>query len=191
MAANPASSPLSGRSALDGQRVALAQFERHLDEKPALQWWHGVVVQKAVPNRAHGLLQTELAALLRAYAMATGGAAWTEAHVWFEGEGYLVPDVAYWDPGKPQGDDRRSLPPTLAIEIRSPDEPMQSQREKCRRMRHHGVDACWLIDPVARVAERFDAAADGEPLPAGGTLSSAALPGFELSLAALWAVLPA
>ncbi len=190
MTAHPTSPPAPERSPLDGRAMSLAEFEQLPEEKPYLQWWDGVVVQKAVPRRPHRILQREIDFALTAYLRAHGGDSGPEGHVWYE-RGYLVPDVAYWLPSKPQGDDRRSLPPTLAVEIRSPDETMASQREKCRRMREHGTDVCWLIDPAARTAEVFEGNADAEPVAAGGSLTSPLLPGFELPLATLWAALDA
>ena len=97
--------------------------------------------------------------------------------------------MAYWAPGKPQGDGYRMLPPTLAVEVRSPDETMAEQRAKCRFYRHHGVEVAWLIDPEARTVEVFDADRDGETLSADAALESSYLPGFSLPLEKLFAVL--
>ncbi|MFN8507973.1 MAG: Uma2 family endonuclease [Dehalococcoidia bacterium] len=191
MVAWPASpaNPEPARSSYDGRRMTLSEFEALPEEKPYLQWWDGVVVQKAVPKRAHGRIQRLLLTLLDAYAREHGAEAWAEAHVWFEGHGYLVPDIAYWAPGKPEGDDERSLPPTLAVEIRSPSERQAGQREKCRQMHANGVDVCWLVDPASRTVELFEGAIEAEPLPADGALTSPLLPGLRIPLADIWAVL--
>ena len=96
----------------------------------------------------------------------------------------------YWAPGKPRGDsDAAELPPSLAVEVRWPGESMNSQRDRCRFYREHGVDVCWLIDPRSRVAERFEGDFDAEPVPADGALTSAHLPGFALPLSELFAAL--
>jgi Uma2 family endonuclease len=166
--------------------MTLAEYEALPEEKPYLQYWDGVVVQKAVPKRKHGRLQYRILRRVVPHAQAAGGDAWPEAHIWFAGHGYLVPDVVYYAPGKAQGDDERSLPPTLAVEIRSPDETMTEQRAKCRLMRENGVDVCWLIDPARRVAETFEGVLDGEPV---NVLESVFLPGFTLSLDELFAEL--
>jgi Uma2 family endonuclease len=172
-----------------GQRMSLADYEALPEEKPYLEYWDGTVLQKAVPNMRHARLQLALGAALFDHARSRGGVAGSEVHVWFEGRGYLLPDVAYWAPGKPQGDDRRSLPPTLAIEIRSPDQPLAEQREKCRLMRANGVDVCWLVDPETRSVEVFEGERDGEAVEADRTLGSASLPGFTLPLRDLFAIL--
>ena len=143
------------------------------------------MLQKAVPRLRHGTLQALIGSQLLAISREICGFAASEVHVWFEGRGYLVPDVAYWAAGKPQGTEGRSLPPTLAIEIRSPDQSLNEQHEKCRHMRANGVDVCWLIDPVRRTAEVFDDASDGRP--ESEHLESDLLPGLAIDLADLFA----
>ena len=77
-------------------------------------------------------------------------------------------------------------PPTLAVEIRSPDESMVSQREKCHYYVTHGVDVAVLVDPQNAAAEVFER---GRHLvfeePAVVTLDS--LPGLEFRLGELFA----
>lgn len=98
-----------------------------------------------------------------------------------------MPVAACRAPGKPQGDDRRALPPTLAIEVRSPDETMDEQRAKCRLMRAGGVDVCWLFDPATRTVEAFEGDADGLPHDPATPPTSAHLPGFALDVSTPWA----
>jgi Uma2 family endonuclease len=172
-----------------GKRMSLEEYEALPEEKPYLEYWDGVVIQKPVPRRRHWRLEGLVTAWLVRYAMETGGNAGPEAHVWFDGRGYRVPDVAYWSPTKDEGDDQRSLPPTLIVEIRSPDQSLTALREKCRQMRANGVDVCWLIEPYARRAEVFDSEADGAAFDANAVLTSDLLPGFELSLPELFAIL--
>lgn len=155
--------------------MSLAAFEALPEARPGLEYWDGLVVQKAVGKRRHGRLQRRLAALFDAYQAEHGGDSVTEGRVFFAGHGHLLPDLAYWAPGKPQGNDEVLLPPTLAIEIRSPDDSMAERRRKCRDMRRFGVDACWLLDPETRQAERFEGEAAAAPF-AGGMLQSASCP---------------
>lgn len=168
--------------------MSFEEFERLPEEKPHLEYFGGRVVQKPMPKRPHGKGQAFFVIRLNAYARAAGGAAWAEAAVTFEfndGRGTRVPDVAYWGPSKPQGDDERSLPPTLAIEIRSADQALSVLFAKCRMMCAHGVDVCWLFDPAARRAFVFEAGVDGDEF-RGATPTSAFLPGFQFELAELW-----
>ena len=183
--------PLSTRSKYDGCRMTLAQYLALPDEKPALQYIHGRVVQKAVGKQRQGRSEAFFTVALYAYARDLGGDAVTEPHIWFDipgDPGFLVPDVAYWAPHKPQGDDDRMLPPTIAVEIRSPDEAMASQRRKCRLMLAHGVDECWLINPERRSVETLSGR-DGELKIVSNALESDLLPGFAFNLADLWAAL--
>ena len=190
MAARPSSThtDAAARSPYHGQRMTLAAFEALPEQRPYLQWWDGVVVQKAAPRIPHGIVQLYLAAVLDQYARAMSAHAATEVHIWFEGHGYLVPDLVFWAPGTPLAEGERALSPSLAIEIRSPGETAASQREKCRRMRANGVAVCWLIAPAARTAERFDATRDGDP--AGTRLEAPGFPGLVVDLEPLWARLP-
>ncbi|MBI2764497.1 MAG: Uma2 family endonuclease [Chloroflexi bacterium] len=189
----PASmAPPPGRSRYDGKRMPLAEYLALPEEKPALEYWNGRVVQKAVPHLNHGTAQGYIVELLGPYSRANGGRVATEVHIWFATAripGFLVPDVIYYAPGRQRLEGDRALPPTLAVEVRSKDETMAAQRQKCRDMRENGVDVCWLIDPETRTAEVFDGNADAAPVPAGGKLESPHLPGFSLPLDELFSVL--
>jgi Uma2 family endonuclease len=170
--------------------MSLDEYLALPEEKPYLEWWDGVVLQKAVANRAHSRLAVGLIALLLDFERSVGGEVGTEMHTWFEGRGYRLPDVSYWAPGRPIETERGyGLPPTLAIEIRSPGNTLGELREKCRQMRANGVDVCWLVLPDERAIEVFDAANDGSRLTGHATVTPPQLPGFELSLPALFAVL--
>lgn len=183
---------IEGRSRWDGVAMTLKQYLALPEEKPYLEYIHGRVVQKAVPSWDHAELQPFVASLLLTFARTVGARVATELHTWFEfpdGPAYLLPDISYYAPGKPRGTKERALPPTLAVEIRSPDDAIGALRDKCRLMRAHGVDACWLIDPERRTAEVFEGVADGALQPADGTLASEFLPGLRLPLAELWAAI--
>jgi Uma2 family endonuclease len=65
---------------------------------------------------------------------------------------------------------------------------VKALREKCRAFRRNGVTVCWLFDPEKRTLEIFESGADGVHFE-GDTLTSSALPGFELNLPVLWATL--
>ena len=169
--------------------MTLEEYLALPEEKPYLEYWDGVVIQKGVVGREHWELAGFLMIELGLYARQAGGKCGPEAHTWYEGHGYLLPDVAYWAPMKPIAHGENALPPTLAIEVRSPGQSLESQRTKCRRMRENGVDVCWLIDPASRTAFRFEGEADGESLAADAALESVHLPGFSLSLAKLFAAL--
>jgi len=159
------------------------------EEKPYLEYIDGMVVQKPMPNKPHSMLALEIGALIRNWTRENGGRAGVEART-KAGElpNYRLPDVSFWKPGYEGGDDD---PPTLAIEIRSPDQALTELRTKCRFFRNNGVEACWIIDPKSRSAEVFEGERDGEHVASDGALTAACLPGFELNLAELFTVLDA
>ena len=163
------------------------QFLALPDEKPYLEYVDGVVVQKPMANLAHGRLTIRLGVLLTAWIGDGSGVVGSEVRSRLgELPNFRLPDLSYWAPGRIAEDD--SLP-TLAVEVLSPSQTMGELREKCRFFRRNGVDVCWLIDPVTRAVEIFEGDRDAEPIPAEGVLSSAYLPGFELPLATLFAIL--
>jgi Uma2 family endonuclease len=170
-----------------GRRMTEAQFLALPEVKPYLEYVDGVVLQKPMPKTVHGRLQAELARLLGNYASAVGaGSVATEARTALgPAEGYRVPDLSYWLPGRPSGDD--SIP-SITIEIRSPGQALSDLRDKCRGYRESGVDACWLVDPDSRTIEVFEGES-GVPLGESAALTSRLLPDFELPLKQLFAVL--
>jgi Uma2 family endonuclease len=186
MAQSPTAST-SERSRYHGQAMSVAQYLALPEEKPYLEYVDGVVTQKAMPTRKHSILTRLLNYYLTLYIDSHGGNGGPELRTKLAIGRFRLPDTAYWAPDKPFEDGRNALPPTLAIEIRSPGEPMADQRAKCRMYREHGVDVCWLFDPEARTVERFEDDADGETMP--DVLESPYLPGFSLGLAQLWAAL--
>lgn len=171
--------------------MTVAQYLSLPETKPYLEYRDGEVCPKPAAGSEHGLIAGLVTAALHALWLRQRGLFGPEALVHFHGpatDQYLLPDVAYWRPDKPHGDEDDVLPPTLAVEVRSAGQPLEELVARCRFYRAHGVDLCWLIDPETRVALVFDGEDDGH-VPAGDVLESALLPGLTLSLAELWAAL--
>lgn len=159
------------------------------EEKPYLEYVRGQVVQKMTPKRRHVSLAAKLLFQFALYERRVGGFSGPEPTIAFIDPAdlrYLVPDAAYWAPDKPIGGEIMS-PPTVAVEVRSEGQSLSSLREKCDYYRAHGVDAAWLVDPERRVIEVWDEGRAGVPLSPGDELASAALPGFTLDVATLFA----
>lgn len=175
------------------QRMTVEQYLALPEgEKPYREYVDGEVLTKAMPNEDHILLVDELAYAIHAYRRVQGGISGPEPRVRFDterGPAYRLPDYAYWSPNKKRGDGGQLLPPTLAVEVRSPDEEMEAQREKCRWFRRYGVEVCWLIDPTSRTVQVFEANREPAVLRDDSVLTSSHLPGFELPLAALFRAL--
>jgi len=157
------------------------------EEKPYLEYVDGVVLQKPMPDEFHGRLIWFPDYLLYAYALRAGGDGGPERRTRLAGQaGYRLPDTAYWAPGRPSG---RDSIPSVVFEVRSEGQSMAELREKCRAFRRNGVECCWLIDPYARTVEVFDETRDAERLRADAPIETAAMPGFSVSQAELWAAL--
>jgi Uma2 family endonuclease len=191
MAIHPPKAKLPRRpsylSKYHGLRMTEEQYLALPEEKPYLEYVDGVALQKPMPNSQHGDLVGRITYFLGGYAELHGGKYRPEARVALGlAPNYRLPDTAYWAPGRLSGDD--SLP-TLAVEVRSPDQTLDELRTKCRFYRANGVDVCWLVDPASRTVEVFEGARDADRLPAEGTLESPLLPGFSVPLAKLFAVL--
>jgi len=175
-----------------GLRMTVEQYLALPEEKPYREYVCGEVVPKAMPNLEHGELVQAIAEAMIPVRKTLGGRGGPEVRIRFDterGPEYRLPDYAYWRTGRPIQEGRDQLPPTLAVEVRSPEEPMADQREKCRYYRRYGVDVCWLVDPESRTVEVFEGDRDGERLTVDDVLESAALPGFRLKLHDLFAVL--
>lgn len=157
------------------------------EAKPYLEYVDGLVLQKPMPDRFHAQLVMFLDYLIYGYILVHGGRGGPERRLRLpDGSGYRLADTAYWGPDR---DMSEATMPTLAVEVRSEEQTMAEVRRKCRAFRANGVGACWLIDPYARTVEIFDADRDGPRLGIDETLETAAMPGFTVAQADLWAVL--
>ncbi len=166
--------------------MGMQQYLALPEEKPYLEYIAGVVEQKPMVNASHRRLVRKLDALFDRYIDRHGGDAGPEGRVALVSSGnYQLPDTAYWAPRQPSGDD--SLP-TIAVEVRSPGQSLQSLREKCAAYLRDGVRECWLIDPEARTVERLTEAIQ-QRLESAETLATEHMPGFEVSLPSFFALL--
>lgn len=166
--------------------MAPEQYLALPEEKPYLEYVDGIVVQKPMPNEDHSELALQLAYHLGQWLKASRlGRAGIEARAKLgDLPNYRLPDLSYWKAGIPRGEE---APPTLAIEIRSPSQTLAELRRKCEFLRSSGVETCWLIDPISKSAEVYEGPQTTPRLV--DTLTAEALPGFELSLVDLFAVL--
>lgn len=170
--------------------LTIDEFLRLPETKPASEFIDGEAMQKPMTKRDHWRIARTVTAALDASVRTHGGDAGPEPTIPFRAVGaVLVPDVAFWAPGRAPGTRDEALPPTLAVEIRSPGQSLESLRGKCRFYVANGVDVAWLIDPDGRTAEVFDASSGHAQLSPDGVLASRYVPGFELKLADLFAEL--
>lgn len=174
------------------QRVSPEEYLALPEEKPYLEYVNGEVVPKVAPDIRHLVLADEIQFRLHLYRREAGGLSGPEGRVEFDLPGetrFLLPDVAYWAPDRPVEGSRAMLPPTLAVEIRSPGQPMAQMRERARFFLANGVDACWVVDAESRTVEVFDRGDAERTLMVGDVLESPNLPGFSLSIAEIFVAL--
>ncbi len=169
------------------QTLSLEEFLELPEEKPALEYIDGRIVQKVSPQWQHAMLQFGLAELINRFGR------WRKVAMAFPelrariGRQALVPDISVhrWDrlPFNAAGrlENGPEEPPAIAIEIASPGQSISVLVEKCLIYLEHGVEIVLLLDPQDGLALLFrpgqtlalrdDAAVD----------LTAVLPGFELT----------
>lgn len=175
------------QSRYHGVRMTPEQYLALPEEKPYLEYVDGMVLQKPMPTFDHGALVIRLGYFLTLWVMEHRGGVGADVRTKLgELPNYRLPDVSFF---APESDTSRDALPTLAVEVRSPDQTMAELRRKCRFFRENGTAACWLIDPQSRTAEIFEGERDGERLNSNGALETSSMPGFSLPLGELFAVL--
>jgi Uma2 family endonuclease len=172
------------QSKYHGVRMTPEEYLALPEEKPYLEYIDGMVVQKPMPQEEHVEIVAELIHQLKMWMRTHKGRIGPEARARLgDLPNYRLPDMSYWKPGIPRG---QEAAPTLAVEVRSKDQSLAELRRKCEFLRSTGVEACWLIDPFARTAELYEGRRKAAPV---DVLRAECLPGFELTLNELFAVL--
>lgn len=179
----------------DAIRMTEDEYLETLANSRRFEFSDGIVTAKRGPymtQLAHVAIAEELAHAFYEYRREHGGFSGQTPTTNFaraESRLYRVPDIGYWAGDRDFGSGIFP-PPSVAVEIRSPDQGLGDLRDKCRLYVARGVDTCWLVDPSRRVVEVFDVARDGETVADDAILESAAMPGFEFPVARLWAAIP-
>ena len=164
---------------------------------PETEWIQGRARQKVSPTYDHGALQGQLYMALWLWAEA--GAHGRVASEWrfrVAPPGAvvrpLVPDAAYLSFAELPSDAARELvqvplgAPTVAVEIRSPDDRRAYVEHKVATYLASGTSAVFIVDPHRETIEVHGR--DGMRTVRGGeSLTHPALPGFALDVAMLFA----
>ncbi len=167
------------------------------ETKPETEWVRGRALQKVSPTYRHSVLQRLLSTAVGGWAdSGRRGRVGTEWRFRVAPPGAiirpLVPDVAFLSydalPADAAWDDV-DVPvgaPTVAIEIRSPDDRSRDVHHKIRTYLSAGTAAVIIVDGHRKTVAVHDA--DGvHVLSPGDRLTHAALPGFSLELLDLFA----
>jgi Uma2 family endonuclease len=170
------------------KRMTRARYLKLPDfDPPYHEYIDGVVIQKPASRRVRSRLHSAIGVQLYLYEKAHGGDGGYSGRVYLPLTGdYMVPEVAYWRPGTPSGND--SIPDAVFI-LADDDRETDHFREKCRRYRQAQGPICFLFEPYERWVEVFDETRDGVRLSPHEPLEASILPGFSLSQAELFAEL--
>ncbi|HYW52591.1 MAG TPA: Uma2 family endonuclease [Dongiaceae bacterium] len=161
------------------------------ETKPETEWVRGRARQKVSPTYDHASLQLELGALLRAWALPGHGRVGSEWRFRVAPPGALVrplvPDLAYLSYAalpKDAPDDAvaaPSAPPTVAVEILSPDDRGPDVDDKIATYLAAGTAAVLVVDPHRRTITIHDR--EGvRTLRNGEVLRHAAVPGLAIDV---------
>jgi Uma2 family endonuclease len=184
-----------------GQRMTLDDFTR-AEEQPGYiyELEKGVVVVFDVPRVPHMSLVLRLRNALVAYQLAnpsrvhsitgTGESAMCMPQM----QSVRHPDISVYLTPPPSADDQpwEDWIPEMVIEVVSESDAERDYRTKRDEYLKAGVNVYWIMDPRNRTATILTRRADTwreQKLDATGILTTSRLPGFELKLTELFAVL--
>ncbi len=135
------------------QALTLEEFLKLPDTEPASEYIDGKVIQKAMPQGQHSVIQTELSAAINATLKKTQTAlALTELRCIFAGSA-IVPDVSVFSWERiPRYDNGKianvfHAAPDWDIEILSPEQRQTKVVKKILRCLEYEMQMGWLIDP--------------------------------------------
>ncbi len=149
--------------AIERRLTTVEMFEQVADTaenaERLLELIHGEIVEK-VPTEEHGVATGNLHGFLWNYSRQTGiGRLVIEGRYRNPEDQHnaRIPDLAFTvNPAAPPVQ-RGSVPrmPDLAIEVRSPDQPVKTMREKARYYLANGVNMVWLVFTDQRIVEVY------------------------------------
>ena len=178
------------------ERVSLAEFLKLPESKPYLELCDGEVVEKAMPNRRHSQLVSELVIdignHLRAHPIARVD---TELrHVELETDWVFLPDVSVTLKSRrptPSANDKGpvAVVPDFAIEVLSPDDRPGRLTRRIADYMNAGLTLLWVIDPEDEQVTVWERGAEPRAVSAGDLSAAPVLPGFSVNLEALFATL--
>jgi Uma2 family endonuclease len=159
-----------------------------IDER-RLELIDGEVYEKSMPTWGHGTLAGQLFMALDPFGHAAVEPRAVIGAVASFDASSPIPDVAFYRQDPPSPSEWMTRPPTVAAEILSPGQSRRDMRPKVALYLAFGVDSVWIVDPVAREVEVYEG--DGRRvLTNQHTLTTDAIPGFELSVAKLFERVP-
>ena len=134
--------------------TALVSEQEYLSTnyKPACDYIDGVLRQKSMGTRKHGVIQSLLSYLIRMAFRDFQPA--SEVTVKIRTGKYFVPDLIVQRRDRIQ-DPYPTEPVHLCVEILSPEDRISETFAKCEEYHAWGVETAWVIDPEARRAWEY------------------------------------
>ncbi len=177
-------------------RTTLEDFLALPESKPYLELMDGEVVEKSMPTLDHGKIAGELYFLLRNYQRVVDSFRVVPEvrHVDVSTAWIFIPDVAVTLNSRLSGSSANSNPveaiPDFVIEVLSPDDRPGMVARKITSYSRAGTTLLWLVDPESETITVWERGTSNFEAPHDRPLSAAPiLPGFELDIPALFAVL--
>ena len=148
----------------------------------------GELRQMAPAGEEHGLVAMRLGAALERHVREQGlgnvYAAETGFKLRADPDTVRAPDVAFVArvqlEATPPGSGYREGPPTLAVEVVSPQDRASEVAEKVYDWLHYGAEEVWVVDPGRHTVSVYRQTEGVRVLTAQETLRSPLLPGWEL-----------
>lgn len=155
----------------------------------------GALRQMTPAGEEHGLVAMRLGAALERYVREQGlgnvYAAETGFKLRADPDTVRAPDVAFVARARleenPLGSGYREGPPTLAVEVVSPQDRASEVAEKVYDWLHYGAQEVWVVDPGRRTVSVYRPTEGVRVLTAQEKLCSPLLPGLELPVNELFA----
>ncbi|HEX4230603.1 MAG TPA: Uma2 family endonuclease [Bryobacteraceae bacterium] len=129
--------------------VPVKEFLKTIDERPPREYVDGVVIEKPMGSRLHGILQMWFGHLFARYPQYAAASEW---HVRVRPTEYRLPDIAVQHRNVGSTEIYAETPLVLAIEILSPGDRIGATFAKCEIYHEWGVPFCWVVDPDKRRA---------------------------------------
>jgi Uma2 family endonuclease len=130
-------------------QVSLAEY-LSTEYEPDCEYIDGVLEDRNVGKRKHSQLQGLLTSWLLSQPGSQGHDVLVEQRVQISGSRVRIPDICLVAAG--DEDEVIQHPPTLWIEILSPDDRWSRIQRKLIDVLHFGVPVIWIIDPYEREA---------------------------------------
>lgn len=175
--------------AIARREMTLEEFLTLPEQKPALEFEDGVILEKVTPKPRHGFIQAAIARLIDNVAVERRLARSATEMRFSVGRRSYVPDVSVYHWERLCIDRNGELsndfvePPNIAVEIVSPGQLVNALVRRCLWYTEHGVELTLLVDPgdksiLAFRQDQAPRALTGSDLIDFGEI----LPGFELTV---------